>query len=397
MSTLNFWFFLPTYRYFEKHARNFELPSADCILSQCSHFVEDEAKHLFCDLVATLFHGPQAPAKAWSFAEHLLTTHAFFAPLRTEATQHDTRAPPGDTVTESFSPSDVVVASDCEHESVSTKFAGVDPSPNSRFQHLFADLDKWHRQHSAPHDPLDAQRLLAKILSDVRKCNPADLSEKIKFGALEVLLKALRSPRCNFTIARKVLSIVFLILDSCPNQRHILMQITHVERETGESLLQYLVKFVSSGGSSAAADAHSAASVADIVAAALSCIKSAVACSIPYRSLSDFPDIGCYGSPKMGSMLTGKVLHSIVTAIEDELTSECVAHSQQSSDCFGQVSSRVYARQWRGDEVGQKVLQVFFQDSELSDSYFSGNRSVFRAIVQEDHTVQEFRRLNAAV
>jgi hypothetical protein len=398
LSTLNFWFFLPTYQYFEKpgHAADFELPSAACILSQCSHFAEDEAKHLFCHLVATLFRGPQPPAKAWSFAEHLLKTHAFFAPLWKEATptQHDARAPPGDTVAESFSPSDVIVASDHEHVSVSTKFAGVDPNPNSHFQRVFADLDKWHRQ--PPHRPLDAQRLLAEILSDVRESNSANLSEKIKFGALEVLLRALHSPRCNFAIARRVLSIVFQILDSCPNQRHVLMQITDVERETGESLLQYLVKFVSSGESSAPLDADAVASVADIKAAALSCIKSAVACSIPYRSLSDFPDVGCYGSPKMGSMLTCNVLHSIVTAIEDELTSEVVAHSQQNSDCFSQtVSSRVHARLWRSEEVAEKVLQAFFQDSELSASYFSGNRSALRAMVQEDHTVQEFRRLNA--
>lgn len=273
---------------------------------------------------------------------------------------------------ESSSPSDADVVSD-EVRTLSRMFAGVDPSKNSRFQHLLGDLNKFVNGL----DTHDTQSLLAKISASVQSSNPTALSETIQFGALEVLLRTLRSPRCNFK--RKVLSIIFQILDSCPNQRHILMQITHVERETGESVLQYLVKFVSSEGVSAAAEDDAAASIPDIIAAAVRCIKSVVACSIPYRSLSDFPDCGCYGSPKMGSMMTAKVLQSIVIAIEDEVT----------SDSRG-------ARDWKNDEIAHRVLQVFFQDSEHTASYFSEHRSVLRAIVQESQTVQEFRRLNSA-
>ncbi len=338
LSTLNYWFFLNEYEYFENSCtESYQPPSKDCILSQCSHFVEEAAKSLFCDLVTKLLDGPQAPVKAWYFAEYLLKTHDFFLPLRTETARRDACAVDGSA--ESFSPSDISPASDPELKSVSTMFAGVDPSPNSQFQHLFGNLDRLNRQGAnSSAIAADVHNLLTTIWAHVRSSSPTDLSEKIQFGALEVLMRTLHAHCRDFAITRKVLYIVFQILESCPNQRHILMQIAHVERETGESLLRYLVKFISSGPSSAAG-ADAAASIPDIAACALRCVKSAVSCSIPYHSLSDFPNSGCYGSPKMDSMLTAKVLQNILIAIQDEVASESLEFLHNAANHLDQAAS----------------------------------------------------------
>jgi hypothetical protein len=380
-----------------------------------------------------LFEGPQAPVKAWNFAEHLQKTHAFFLPLRTDAQTQcvaPLRVGHCDGVQESFSPSD-------ELKSVSTMFADVDPSPNSRFQHLFARLDRLNRE--APCSSIiaaEVHTLLTAILSHIRSSSPTDLSEKIQFGALEVLMRSMRMHHgCDFTMARTGLCIIFQIVESCPDQRHILMQLTHDERETGESLLKYLVKFCSSG-SSAAAGADGSSDVAEIVASALTCIKSIVSCSIPYRSLGNFANSGCYGSPKMNSMLTARVLQSILVAIEDEVASEILAFLQYTSNHVDQSATvlllhlrvddlnatkfdqimgllkpeaaklflrmmgcvrRGCAREWSNRDVGAKVIRAFFEDCEDASLHFAGNRSVLRDMIKQDSTVLEFCRLEGAV
>ena len=60
------------------------------------------------------------------------------------------------------------------------------------------------------------------------------------------------------------------------------------------------------------------AHVSHMRASALECISQILTCSIPYRSLSDFPIAAdsCYFSPKMKSLLTGKVLRSLLIALK---------------------------------------------------------------------------------
>jgi hypothetical protein len=418
----------------------FCFPSEDTIRLQCSHFVEEEAKIQFCDLISKLCRGPKSPQKAWNFAEHLLKTHEFFLPLRTEPIARDVQHHPhSDHSIESFSPS---FSPSDDVSTIANIFGGIDPSPNSVFQHLFASLSKLNKQ-SPSISASETCRLLGKISSDIGSSNPNELSDKIQFGAIDELMRTLHAHRREFSVVREVLHVTFQILDSCPCQRHILMQITHVERETSESLLQYLVQFVCSKSFAAATQTDGADLIQHMIASALKYIKSVVSSSIPYHSLRDFPNSGCYGDPKMGSMLTANVLQSILIAVQADTASESFEfwknseHQSGSADmdavlrqlsiyklqdlqdasltsdaqlsgvaaCLKPAAATKFlhvmrhlrsqnAKTWNADEIGVKALKVFAGDSDEDDPVFWGNRKVFWTMVRQDNTVREFNRLN---
>lgn len=442
LSTLNYWFFLELYEKFEKKPDDYSqfcFPSEDTIRSQCSHFVEEDAKSQFCDLVLNLWSGPKPPQKAWKFAESLLKTHEFFLPLRTEPiARHVHDHPHSDHSMESFSPS---FSPSDDVSTISNIFGFVDPSPNSVFQHLFASLAQLNKQMPST-SASETCRLLGKISRDISSSNPVELSDKIRFGALDELTRTLHAHPREFSVVREVLHVLFQILDSCPCQRHVLMQITHVERETGASLLQYLVRFVCSKGLPAATGADGADIMQQMITSALKCIKSIVSSSIPYNSLRDFPNSGCYGDPKMGSMLTAKVLQSILIAVQAETASELfeflknpenhcdsadidaalrqlsIFHPQDLQDarhtdaklsavaaCLRTAAATKLfhvmrhlrsenAKTWNAHDIGARGLQAFARESDEDDPFFCGNRRVFWAMIRQDNTVREFSRLN---
>ena len=379
LSTLNTWGFKGTLDDFENLAKYknghdlFQFPDEQTILSQCSHFVEPEAMAQFCDLISKLQNGPEAPQKAFKFAEHLVTTHDFFLPLRMEVTQQDASVPFGDG---GFASDDLSPCSD-ELSSIASQFGGVHPSRNSRFQHLLARLRVLLDQ-SSPVSIDETHSLLHQISTDIGQSSQSELSEKLQLGACEYFMKELskwRAPGCDFAIARKVLQIIFQILDTCPSQRHILMHMTQVERDTGQSLLEYLVKFVSIEDFSTAAGSDDADANVGMQTSALECIRKIVASSIPYHSLSDFPTVGCYGNPKMDSMLTPKVLQSILSALG-----------------FSGLEHRA-----RFDlDIERKVLEAFFNDCEEATAFFDEKRQPFRAMIRQDQTAAAFAALELA-
>ena len=357
----------------------FRFPDAEIfaatIRSQCSHFIEQEAIEQFCDLVMKLANGPEAPRKAVNFAEHLIRTHDFFLPLRVEATQQHAPVPfgEGEFVSDDATPTTPTPDEFLDElESIAKQLGGIHQSRNSLFQHLLARLRTLLHQ-SSPASVFE--NLLDYILTDIQHSNPTELSEKVNLGACEVFMKKLRARDCNFTTARKTLQIIFQILDSCPNQRHILMHLTHVERETGTSLLEYFVTFVSSTDDSIAAGADDAEAMLELKTSAFECVRKIVSSSIPYHSLSDFATSGCYGNPKMDSMLTARVLQSILTALN-------------------WPAAHTWAHHARGDlTIARLVLQVYFDGSEEADAFFVGQREAFRAMIRKDDTAQEFLRL----
>jgi hypothetical protein len=390
-------------------------------------------------LVAKLHAGPAQPAqKAWNFAEHLLKTHDFFLPLRSTARAHATAQHDDWPSRESLSPSDASpsdVASD-ELKTISTIFGGIDPSPNSLFQRLFASLAILNMMAGGA-DASETHSLLDQLSSDIRSCNPTELSQKVQFGAFEELMKTLHVHHVEFRIVRKVLLFAFQIADSCPGQRHILMHMSHVEKRTGESLLQFLVKFICSQSVPPGAGQSGSHDIQLILASATRLIKSIVSSSIPYASLSDFPHTGCYGNPKMESMLSLKVLHSILVAVQADAASESFMFLNDASSHLDHVAviaildqlrishwhdllscsdSQLHAiaallkrevaqhillvmthvrqsRAWRSEALGDKVLQAFFQDSAETECIFAGRRRIFLDMIREDETIQEFQRL----
>jgi hypothetical protein len=349
LSTLNFWFFMRHVELFEQNDISFQFPSEDQILSQCSHFAEPEAAIQFCDLLTTLYRGPEDGRKAVHFAERLVKEHDFFLPLRNK-TEVQTRDEEFSPAMSDFSPHDEAV-------SLAMAMGGVDQSPNSLFQRLVAQLALFNSPSSTASSG-QVLSLLHKVFEEVRASDAAELAEKIRYGALDVFVKALRAHAGDLAVSRKILQIAFQIVDTCPCQRHILMQLTSTERETGLSFFQYLVQLVSNDSSSTAGE-HD-----DMLAASLHCIGKIVSCSIPYHSLSDFPSCGCYADPKMESMLTANVLRSILLAVDP---SRSWAHCQ--------------------------VLTFFLRDSELADRFFVVNLDALRRLVREDNTVREYSRL----
>ncbi len=443
LSSLNFFYFGNTLAAFELDAESgvAHLPDPGTIDAQCAHFTQEDAKLQFRQLVEELYKGPTEPQKAWNFAEHLLKTHRFFLPLRSEAPRREERRDvPIDSV-ESFSPGDATPRSASAAEggvgdnfqSVSFFFQSIHPSPHSRFQHLISNL-KLNRESGAPASESNIQ--LDEIFSEVRSSPPVALSQKIQIGAFEELIRTLHAHRSDLSVTHKVLLVVLQIAECCPRQRHILMHMTHVERETGDSFLQFLVKFICSQSPLESDRQGSSSRAEDIAASAVLCVRSIVSCSIPYHSLSDFPSSGCYGSPKMDSMLSAKVLQSILTAVHEDAASESFASLQDTSNHVDPAASTVFLTQrfrssnWR--ELvqrsdfdwelrafaallqpaaaerfcvimnrarrsraigGRELLQAFFVDSPDTDIFFAGNRRVILTIVREDETVQEFRRL----
>jgi hypothetical protein len=304
----------------------------------------------FCDLVMKLYHGPQDSKTSVVFAESLLKTHNFFQALRVETCRVEATSG---------------VADDCL-ETLATMLGGVDPSRNSRFQRLVAKLETLLCQ-SSPSSFLDKTcELLLEISNDIANSNREELSQKLQCGLVDVLMKALQAHRPKFAIVRGVFGCVFQILDSCPNQRHVLMHLTDIGEKTKESLLQYLVKFVSLPDPCD----DDVASVPDMQLLALKWIEQVVSGSLSYHSLSDFSTSGCYGSPKMGSLLTANVLESILKA----LGYPYLPHPESA-------------------RLGHTVIQAFCEDSERNTAFFAGNRSTLRAALRRDETVQEFRRL----
>jgi hypothetical protein len=449
LSTLNFFFFQDALKEFEANPNRYLLPSQDLIRSHCQHFVQPEAVAQFCDLVAKLYAGPTEPTqKAWNFAEHLLKRHPFFLPLRSNApvrvaAQSDAVAQ-GDAaeslLRESPSPFDAS-PNFCAADDVFTiarMFGGVDPSPNSVFQRLIASLARSNRTTGSAHVP-QILNLLDQLSSDVRSSNPIEISQKVQFGAFDELIRTLHTHIDEFSVVRKVLLISFQIADSCPGQRHILMHMSHVERQTGESLLKFIVKFISRQNSQPGAMHSSLHDIDDILASADRCIRCIVSSSIPYESLSDFPHTGCYGSPKMESMLSANVLYSIFSAIQSEAASEVFSFLQDAAsqcdsaaiisalnqpprashwrDLLQRSDSQLRAiaallkpeaaeqfllvmasvkesRAWRSDELGGKVLHAFFHDSAEANAVFAAHRRVFVSMIRADETVQQFRRLS---
>ena len=172
----------------------------------------------------------------------------------------------------------------------------------------------------------------------------------------------------------EVFGAVFQILEQCPNQRHVLMHLTHAPQSVQlggkdgkpkKSFLQYLVNFVSS---SVFWTEYDAPSVTKLQALALRCIAQILSGSISYHSLSDFPTSGCYGSPKMDSLLTANVLSSILIALDYQPSGQYVS-------------------------LEHKVVQAFCEDSDQAAEFFVGMRGALRDTIRGDETVQEFRRL----
>jgi hypothetical protein len=264
------------------------------IRSNCTHFHNPEDANAFVDLVSKLSKGPVPPQKAVDFAEHLLETHSFFSPLR------PTRA---DDEKKSLEKKSLEKKS-LEKHSLADLFGGVHKSENSQFQRWIADLQKSDLSAEKLH------RLLENISGDIMNSSAAVLSEKIRYGAVDVLVEVLRARGDDFEIRCKVLRIAFEIIIFCPNDQHILMHFTHGDRT--RNFLSYLVNFACY-----APPDLSGPDVPHMQASALECVSQILTCSIPYRSLSNFPIAAnsCYFSPKMESLLTGNVLHSILIAL----------------------------------------------------------------------------------
>jgi hypothetical protein len=292
VGTLNRYAFKREVWYFESncHRRHpsqieetFFTPHLGKIRSNCEHLSPADAD-AFVNLLSTLIKGPVPPLKAVNFVEHLVETHSFFSPLRLRQPE---------------------LGPDDEFYSLADLLGGVHKSENSQFQRWIADL----RESDLSPDKL--HYLLENVSGDVMNSGAAVLSEKIRYGAVDVLVEVLRARGDDFEIRCKVLRIAFEIIISCPNDQHILMHFTHGDRT--RNFLSYLVKF--------ACDAPpdlSGPDVPHMQASALECVSQILTCSIPYRSLSNFPIAAnsCYFSPKMESLLTGNVLHSILIVLE---------------------------------------------------------------------------------
>jgi hypothetical protein len=280
--------------------RVFFTPFLPKIRSNCAHFpmnadgVSEEAD-AFVDLLSTLIRGPVPQQKAVDFAEHLVETHSFFSPLRL---REAALAPP-------------------EFFSLADYFGGVGKSPHSEFQRWIAELQKSDLSDEKLH------HVLKIITTDIMNSSAPVLSEKIRYGAVDVLVEVLRTRGGNFEIRCKVVRIAFEIIFLCPNDQHILMHFTHqLERDTTGIFLSYLVNFAcyappDLSGADVSKSSHMQAS-------ALECISHIVTCSIPYRSLSDFPIAAnsCYFSSKMQSLLTGNVLRSILIALNPSFSGD---------------------------------------------------------------------------
>ncbi len=307
----------------------------------------------FCHLVVTLFAGPKAPQKAVGFAEHLVRTHNFFQPLRVEVHGRQAQEHDGDL------------------SSLGPMLGGVDEAPNSRFQRLVAALETI-LQPSNLLSSIQMCKLVQEISQDIAVSNMEEVSEKLRCDVVEVLMKALHAYQRKFAIARVVLGSVLQIPEMYPHQRHLLMHLTHEGHETKESVLEFLVKFVTSSFASLAEDdPEIMASAPELQARALKCISQIVSCSISYHSLSDFSTSGCYGSPKMRSLLTANVLACILRALGCRLPA------------------------LHGSELGRVVVKTLFEDSLEAASFFVEMRSALRDMIRRDETVQEFCRLFA--
>jgi hypothetical protein len=292
VGTLNKWAFHKLVTTFEKnkgscsslHLREDVMKE---IRSNCAHFHSPADADAFVDLVSRLSKGPEPPQKAVDFAEHLVETHSFFSPLRLQPAPTNT----------------------LELRSLAELMGGVHTSEHSRFQRLIAQLLRTDLS------AVDLRDVLENISGDVMLSSAVVLSEKIRYGAVDVLVEVLRARGGDFEIMCKVLRIAFEIIIFCPNDQHILMhfthQLEHVGNRTG-NFLSHLVDFACY-----APPDLNGADVSHMRASALECISQILTCSIPYRSLSDFPIAtnSCYFSPKMQSLLTGNVLRSILIAL----------------------------------------------------------------------------------
>ena len=77
LSTLIKWAFDRELHLFEHNDPSFRFPDTARIRAYCAHFLHVADVDDFCDLVAKLYRGPQAPQKAVGFAEHLVRMHNF--------------------------------------------------------------------------------------------------------------------------------------------------------------------------------------------------------------------------------------------------------------------------------------------------------------------------------
>jgi hypothetical protein len=345
--------FKVAHEYFESKSYLFQFPDASSIKAHCAHFVASSDVDEFCDLVVRLFAGPQAPQKAVGFAEHLVRTHNFFQPLRVEVHARQVQEHDGDLT------------------SLGPMLGGVDQSPNSRFQRLVAALETL-LQPSNFLSSIQTCKLVQEISQDIAVSSMEEVSEKLRCDVVEVLMKALQAHKHKFAIARVVLGSVLQVPEMFPNQRHLLMHLTHAGHETKESVLEYLVKLVTSSFAWLdEEDPEIMASAPELQARALKCIAQIVSCSISYHSLSDFSTSGCYGSPKMRSLLTANVLACILRALGCKLPA------------------------LHGSELGRVVVKTLFEDSLEAASFFVEIRSALRDMIRRDETVQEFCRLFA--
>ena len=369
LSTLNFWYFEQTVVEFErfftaKEYDSFKWPSAQVIRERCEHFIEPEAIDHFCDLVAKLIRGPEVPLMAVDFAEHLLKTHAFFSPLMSNV--HVSRPHvPDDCLTsiadqmphEFVSIADELRGSPDAIETFGT-MPGVERTNNSTFQRFLAKLRKLPAD-----DVSETLSVLEFMLKEVQNSSSQQLSEKVNLNVFEVFIQKLH--QCNAAVARRILEFIFQIMDLSASERHIFMHMAHPESTYGVSVLEYLVAFASKEHGAAAAMIGDAETVLELKTSALECIRKIVSSSIPYNSLSDFATSGCYGNLKMQSMLTSKVLDSILRALR-----------------------------WPPSQARPRsALEVFFGKDEDAEAFFVGQHEVLRSMIRDDVAVNEFRRL----
>ena len=187
-------------------------------------------------------------------------------------------------------------------------------------------------------------------------------------------MQILGQSECNATISRQILEIIFQIMDSCPCERHIFMHMTHSSGGK-QTVLEYLVAFVSSddGAGVVGGDEDAKIMRSKLTTSALNCIQKIISSSIPCHSLSDFASSGCYGNPKMESMLMAQVLESVLRGLKYH---PFAARKQSTS-------------MWPDIARDRKVFAVFFCDD--FDTFFVGKPAeAFRRMIRSDADVQKF-------
>ena len=139
-------------------------------------------------------------------------------------------------------------------------------------------------------------------------------------------------------------------------------------------MFEYLLAFVASDdGAGVVGDEDAKSTRSKLTTSALNCIQKIISSSIPYHSLSDFASSGCYGNPKMESMLMARVLESVLRALK-----------------YHPFASRKQpASSWPDIARDRNIFAVFFCDD--FDKFFAGKPAeTLRLTVRNDTAVQKF-------